>query len=446
MQSPKRSEPKYKRNEDYRSPYERDYDRLLYSSAFNRLSGVTQVVNPGEGLIFHNRLTHSIKVAQIGTRLAEFIIKKYPHESPKIEYYGGLDPVVVSTASLAHDLGTPPFGHIAEKRLNEIMLERFEDPDGFEGNAQSFRIVTKLSAAYLVHSGLNLTCASLNAILKYPWFAGENPKKESKKYGVYSSEREDFNWARSAFPYLNKTKTLEAALMDLADDMIYAIHDLEDFYRANILPFGVMFNEITEDEVVEILEKTNENWFRKDGIDLNEIAKKVTRGALDYFKINKPYEGTRDDYNYLHTITSTYLTQFIEGVQLSEDIEKDKTPIFLDPISAAILIVLKEKFKYYMIGRPALLRQQLGEVKIIDDLFEILFEASCSSSQWRKIIPPLNGREVLEILDNKDQKDDLIARARIIVDVISGLSDQEAIRLHGRLTGSSPGSIFDFIM
>ena len=206
MQSPKRSDPRYPRNEDYRSPYERDYDRLLYSSAFNRLSGVTQVVNPAEGLIFHNRLTHSIKVAQIGTRLAEFIIKKYPNESPKIEYFGGLDSVVVSTASLAHDLGTPPFGHIAEKRLNEILLDRYKDSDGFEGNAQSFRIVTKLSAAYTAHSGLNLTRASLNAILKYPWFAGQNPKKESKKYGVYSSEIEDFEWARRSFPYLDKIK------------------------------------------------------------------------------------------------------------------------------------------------------------------------------------------------------------------------------------------------
>ena len=320
------------------------------------------------------------------------------------------------------------------------------DEDGFEGNAQSFRIVTKLSASYTNHSGLNLTRATLNAILKYPWMSGKNPITNSKKYGVYSSEIKDLEWARRPYPHLVNIKTLEAALMDLADDMVYSIFDLEDCYRANIIPVQAIFREITIDNIIDILNKTNENWFIKDGANLEEIALYLKKEPLNYFIIDKPYEGSKDDFNYLHTVTSQYLTQFVEGVRLTDNIERDNTPIVLEGKPAALLIVLKDKFKYYMFGRPSLLRQQRGEIKIIEDLFNILFEASNSKSPWRKIIPLLNGREVLETLDKGVYKDDSGARAQIVVDVISGLSDQEAIRLHSKLTGTNPGSIFDYIM
>jgi dGTPase len=154
---------------DLRTRAQRDRDRLLYSSALRRLAEVTQVVSPGSGFVFHNRLTHTLQVAQVGRRLAERLTRLQPKEVAASE---GLDPDVVEAACLAHDLGHPPFGHIAEEVLNE----EAKLAGGFEGNAQSFRIVTKLAFRSQKYGGLDLSRASLAAILKYPWAMWGRPR------------------------------------------------------------------------------------------------------------------------------------------------------------------------------------------------------------------------------------------------------------------------------
>ena len=127
--------------DDYRSDSERDSDRILYSGAFRRLAVITQVVSPAGGHAFHNRLTHALKVAQVGRRIAEKICGNVDKEL--LTKLGGLDPVTVEAAALAHDLGHPPFGHIAEEELDKA-LRQVGIEDGYEGNAQSFRIATQL--------------------------------------------------------------------------------------------------------------------------------------------------------------------------------------------------------------------------------------------------------------------------------------------------------------
>lgn len=203
---PKRGTP------DARTPAQRDRDRILYSSAFRRLAEVTQVVSPTFGYVFHNRLTHSLQVAQVGRRLAERLRGTHAEEA---ERAGGLDPDVVEAACLAHDLGHPPFGHTAEEELNALA----SDFGGFEGNAQSFRIVTKLAFHSENHRGLNLTRATLASVLKYPWLRNENPSKQ-KKWGAYEAERSDFEFA-TALCVQPQVRTLEADLMDWADDVTY---------------------------------------------------------------------------------------------------------------------------------------------------------------------------------------------------------------------------------
>ena len=163
--------------DDQRSRSQRDRDRLLYSAAFRRLAGVTQVASPAEADIFHNRLTHTLKVAQVGRRLAEKLLKEQPDEADAL---GGIDPEVVEAAGLAHDLGHPPFGHIAEETL-ENCLQKRKVGGGYEGNAQSFRIVTKLAARFEEEDGLDLTRATLSAILKYPWIRDKDDEKKKKK-------------------------------------------------------------------------------------------------------------------------------------------------------------------------------------------------------------------------------------------------------------------------
>jgi dGTPase len=221
------------READQRNPFQRDRDRILYSPIFRRLAGVTQVVHAAEGHIFHNRLTHTIKVAQIGRRIAEHLRQTDPE---LVRDVGDIDPDVVEAAALAHDLGHPPFGHIAEYELDQL-LRNHNITDGFEGNAQSFRVVTKFGIRLGVTSGLNLTRASLNAILKYPWQRGNDGKK-FKKWGSYQTEIDDFDFARKLEEGGDLRRSAEAELMDWADDVTYSVHDVEDFYRAGAYTLG----------------------------------------------------------------------------------------------------------------------------------------------------------------------------------------------------------------
>src|SRR5262249_33450140 len=192
---------------DVRTPFQIDRDRLLYSMPFRRLAGVTQVVSPGEGEIFHNRLTHSLKVAQIARRFAEHFHDRYP---AIVTAGGGLDPDVAEAAALAHDLGHPPFGHIAEKELDRLISAELgrahgSDPandrrEGSEGNAQSFRIITELAVRRPEgRFGLDLTRATLNATLKYPWKWKQNAAKPDK-YGAYACDDAAFQSAREGTP------------------------------------------------------------------------------------------------------------------------------------------------------------------------------------------------------------------------------------------------------
>jgi dGTPase len=152
--------------DDVRSRGKRDRDRILYTSSLRRLGEITQVASPQESQVLHNRLTHSLEVAQIGKRLAQRLLQE-PGGLDRAESVGGIDPDVVEAAALAHDLGHPPFGHIAERQLKRCVQDAGLT-DEYEGNAQSFRIVISLEQRLLGFPGLNLTRATLNAILKYP--------------------------------------------------------------------------------------------------------------------------------------------------------------------------------------------------------------------------------------------------------------------------------------
>ncbi len=213
---------------------------------------MTQVVGLEEGHTFHNRLTHSLEVAQFARRLAEKLQREPSDVASDIE----LSADVAEAASLAHDIGHPPFGHIAEKELDRLLTEAGVD-DGFEGNAQSFRVITKLVCHNPPYEGLDLTRATLDGVLKYPWLRQPKDLKH-RKWGAYTTEEEELAWARALHPPQHEEKSLEAELMDWADEVTYAVHDAADFYRAGLIPLDRLASSKDDAERQRFLSKVFE--------------------------------------------------------------------------------------------------------------------------------------------------------------------------------------------
>jgi dGTPase len=205
---------------------------------------------------------------------------------------------VVEAAALAHDLGHPPFGHVVEDELNQLAQKAFKKSrikgDGFEGNAQSFRLVTRLEGRGAKSiAGLDLTRATLNALLKYPWFNGKNAEKP-KKWGAYNSEITDFNFARDKLATdkaWSMKQTLEAEIMDWADDITYAVHDLEDFYRARKIPLHLLRDvDRSREEIEKILQHMYSRLKIPEG-DWDEYQR-ISMGLFALLPVSEAYSGS----------------------------------------------------------------------------------------------------------------------------------------------------------
>lgn len=411
---------------DQRSEFERDRDRILYSSAFHRLAGITQIVRAGEADVFHTRQQHTIKVAQVGRRLAQKLQKEQPKEAD----FRGLDPEVVEAACLAHDLGHPPFGHIGESTLDSLVSKH--DDEGFEGNAQSFRIITKLAVRFDDSLGIDLTRATLAACLKYPWFRAKKGKK-SRKWSCYSSEKEDFDFAREFLPH--DEKSLEAELMDWADDVAYSVHDLEDFHRCNALPWQRVFSE--KDRIID--GAAGANAAKK---DKERFSAAYERLLSDFFEgtyselLKETYEGTRLQREQLRRMTSKFIDTYIRAIQINPDSSITKSVVFNEDYATEILI-LKQITRDYIIASPTLAAQQHGQKRIIIDLFNALWDGHDRELGYPAFLP-VRLRYLAEVPNTN--------RARFVADCIASLSEAEALALHARLFGAAPGSVLNPIV
>lgn len=412
--------------EDQRTPYQRDRDRILYSSAFRRLAGITQIARAGEADVFHTRLAHTLKVAQVGRRLAEFVTRNQTAEAVTL----GVEPEVVEAACLAHDLGHPPFGHLGERVLNELVTKH-GDEDGFEGNAQSLRVLTKLAVRFQSCDGLNLTRATLAACIKYPWKRDSAHPTKSKKWGYYGIDKDAFAFAR--LKSTQETKTAEAELMDWADDIAYSVHDLEDFHRCGLVPWRAAFSEKGRDELVSgLLEARGRKKSQKEKRDLQSAHRalaELVEGTVGD-RLYDPYEATKEQRQIIRLMTSTFIGRYITETRLRVP-AAGQTYLNISMQIQNEVAILKQITRRYIFTTPGLLGQQHGQERLLTELFDDLHPVGSEKYLPRRFEYLLQRRH---------------SRARRVADCISGLTEAETIALYRRLRGHESGSLLDPIV
>lgn len=270
-----------------RTPFERDRARVVHAASSRRLAAKTQVVGPQSDDFVRNRLTHSLEVAQVARDLSRAL---------------GTLPDIAETAALAHDLGHPPFGHNGERVLADLAVEA----GGFEGNAQTLRLLTRLEAKSVDAEGrsvgLNLTRATLDACTKYPW-----PREEASdgKFGVYADDLPVFTWLRQGAPAGHR-RCLEAQVMDLADDVAYSVHDVED----GVVAGRVDLTAIDPPAVWATLRE----WYPVSATDdeLDDVLADLR--AVGSWPA-APHDGTRRSLASLKNLTSDLIGRFCGAVQ-----------------------------------------------------------------------------------------------------------------------------------
>ena len=385
-----------------RSAYERDRARVLHSSALRRLAAKTQVVVPGESDFPRTRLTHSLECAQIGRELGRAL---------------GADPDLVETACLAHDLGHPPFGHTGEAALDEVAAAA----GGFEGNAQSLRILTRLEAKTFSPDGrsvgLNLTRAALDAACKYPWTRAENPRK----YGVYDDDLDVFRWLRLGAP--DDRRCLEAQVMDWSDDIAYSVHDLEDAVVAGHLRLTDLRDP---DDRAELAKLTCDR-AAVDGVDEAEVLAALDRLlATSWWPTS--YDGSHRSLAALKNTTSQLIGRFC---QAAERATRDAFPSvaarrydadLVVPREARLEVeVLKAVADRYVMSRDDATRRYADQRGLVHELVELLMRDAPAG------LDPLLADDFAAAPDDE-------GRLRTLLDQVAQLTDTSATALHARLT------------
>ena len=388
-----------------RGDFQRDRGRIIHSSALRRLAQKTQVLSPTSGVDFaRNRLTHSLEVAQVGREIALRL---------------GLDPDVVDGACLAHDLGHPPFGHNGEAAIASWAASL----GGFEGNAQTFRVLTRLESKVAdssgVSRGLNLSRASLDAASKYPWdrHAAVVEDGGREKFGVYADDQEVFDWLRHGLP--EREVSIEAQVMDLADDIAYSVHDFEDAIVGGFIkPAGLV-------EWVEDSERAV-NW------EGQQIAAEELRGAFGRLREMPTWPASftaeRASFAQLKNFTSSAIGRFAQTVTVAERGAGDalsgryRFGLYVPVETQAEIAVLKSVVATAVMKHETRQPIYAHQREVLVSLLETLMRT---------------GAEHLEPMYQADfaHAGNDEGRARIIVDQVASLTDQSALAWHERLVG-----------
>ena len=389
-----------------RTEFARDRARVMHSSALRRLGVKTQVMEAGQEDFPRTRLTHSLEVAQVGRELGAAL---------------GCDPDLVDTACLSHDLGHPPFGHNGETALNELA----KDIGGFEGNAQSFRLLTRLEPkAFDVATGpragqsigLNLTRAALDAASKYPW----TKRYGQVKFGVYDDDVDVFNWVRN--DRTDDITCFEAQVMDWSDDVSYSVHDVEDAVFAGHVNIDILKSKTGRSEIIEVAQSWYGNEF---AVELLDEALLRIRSLPSW---PKSFDGTMASLASLKNLTSTLIGRFCLAAQKATQAKFGSKP--LTRYSADLIVpddaryevtALKALAARYVMNRDGADQMYARQRQQIHDLVGVLS------------LDPMAGLDRFhkELWVNADSSQ---SKARVVIDQVAALTDVSLVHWHAKLS------------
>jgi dGTPase len=383
-----------------RRAFARDKARVLHSAGLRRLSAKTQVMSAGADDFPRTRLTHTLEVAQIGRELGDAL---------------GCDPDLVETACLVHDLGHPPFGHNGEEALHKASL----DIGGFEGNAQTFRLLTRLESKTIRDGrslGLNLTRATLDAATKYPWaFDGKNPK-----FGFYEEDKEIFDWVR--LNAKSQTKVFEAQVMDIADDIAYSVHDIEDaIYGQHFSPLA-LDSEPEFKEVVKLAAKEYASEIDDDNLN------KALNSLIKQSWWVKSFTATQVDMAALKNMTSHLIGKFTEEIEQAtkagnkaENFTRYNANLIVPLDTKAQIAVLKAVVNLFVMQRKGAAENYAKEQDLILNIVAGL------QNNPQKLDPQFK-HQFENAGSSKEAK-------RAVIDQVASLTDSSARRLAQEFVG-----------
>ena len=387
-----------------RTEFARDRARVMHSSALRRLGVKTQVMEAGQEDFPRTRLTHSLEVAQVGRELGSAL---------------GCDPDLVDTACLSHDLGHPPFGHNGETALNELA----KDIGGFEGNAQSFRLLTRLEPKAVSPAsgprlgktiGLNLTRASLDAASKYPW----TKQPGEVKFGVYEDDADVFEWVREGVS--GNTSCFEAQVMDWSDDVSYCVHDIEDAVFAGHVNIDILKSNSGRSEVVEVAQK----WYGSDFAKAELDAALVRVSSLPSWPAS--FDGTMRSLGELKNLTSTLIGRFCIAAQQATQAEYGQRPLTRYDAS----LVVPTEARYEVTALKALAARFVMNRVGAEELY------ARQRQQIQDLVGFLNQDPEANLdrfhTDLWIEAESTEAKFRVVIDQVAALTDVSLVQWHQR--------------
>jgi dGTPase len=428
-----------------RSAVSKDRDRIIHCGAFRRLQRKSQIVGVQSSDFFRTRLTHTVECAQIGRGIGLRSLSSGKRLEGVVEEVEHL-PDLIEAACLAHDLGHPPFGHNGEKALQSMMYKHARR--SFEGNAQSFRIVTNLEPKVQAGErwcGLDLTRTTLKAILKYPWDENDERAKKKGKFCLYDQpdDRAVFDWL---FEGEKLDCTIATHILETADDIAYAVHDFEDGVWSGMIPLFRLYDE-TKTEARDLLIKKVEELDARDGDDLfaeadfDSLFEQLLPNPDSDPWATVPFDRSRDARAGLKNFSAGLIGEFIKAVTPEDSFEAPAGDV------KRRLRLLTGMARVWMIESASQETLRFGQQRLIEDLFEGYWSNAkmLQRETWARVGNPAQNDRDLSGEKGALEPEELPiwqAKARVICDHVSGMTDLYALHMHSEMfAGGSPPNL-----